>query len=290
MNWRQANRRATLTCSGKPCFHFSFIFRAWLSQVYYDFEFLPLATQILILQSCLALGAIVLSSAFASTSDAVTLGRQKIKPWCQIWPFQKSKELCAPPPHLSLALASAFANHLQVVSPKPAEARVAVAEALRVLTAKPAAWLLEELRVKPALLDDLEPLLRKLRPTLSKGSPVDAYSALLSLQQGQTELKVFCSTFQEAVNKVQLPENARIALLRAALDTTGANLPVWQESPTTLEAAIAALKSYGAPAASHQAREPPTLAALTVVTRGARRQEAPLTSAQDTPVTRYNLV
>lgn len=91
------------------------------------------------------------------------------------------------------------------------------------------------------------------------------------------------------MSKLQLPENARIALLRVALDTTGANLPVWQESPTALEAAIAALKSYGVLTESHQARDPPTLAALTVVTWGARRQDAPLPSAQDTPVTRYNL-
>lgn len=76
-----------------------------------------------------------------------------------------------------------------------------------------ATWLLDILHVTPALLNNLKTLIQLLRPTILKGSLVDAYFTPVSSTKARNNFLIFWKTFQEMNDKVQLLEKARVTLL-----------------------------------------------------------------------------
>ncbi|KAJ9088677.1 hypothetical protein DSO57_1020730 [Entomophthora muscae] len=74
--------------------------------------------------------------------------------------------------------------------------------------------------------------------------PWSSYLSFFCLRQGHQPLGKFLTLFQAAAAEVLLPDPAKLAALKVALDLTGANLPPWSKPALLLSDLIQRLQSF----------------------------------------------
>ncbi|KAJ9090036.1 hypothetical protein DSO57_1006736 [Entomophthora muscae] len=90
----------------------------------------------------------------------------------------------------------------------------------------------------------MSPIAQALDSSLHPATPWPTYLAFLRLRQGNQTLGEFLTIFKAAAAKILLPESAKLAVLKAALDSMGSNLPPWLEPIAMLSELIDSLQDY----------------------------------------------
>ncbi|KAJ9056704.1 hypothetical protein DSO57_1030203 [Entomophthora muscae] len=90
----------------------------------------------------------------------------------------------------------------------------------------------------------MSPMARALDSSLHPATPWPTYLAFLSLKQGNQTLGEFLTIFKAAAAQILLPKSAKLAVLKAALNSTGSNLLPWSEPIATLTELIDNLCNY----------------------------------------------
>ncbi|KAJ9084839.1 hypothetical protein DSO57_1019906 [Entomophthora muscae] len=165
--------------------------------------------------------------------------------WSLDWPaYLFCTSIPAPPAELTCSLSQALGGP-DFFFPGSLEASCCcITDALHQLTGPASCWLVDTLSKHPVLFDNILPMAATLDVSKQPLIPWLSYLSFFCLHQGQQALDNFLTLFQAAAAKVSLPELAKLAALKVALNSTGANLPSWSEPITSLQELILRLQNF----------------------------------------------
>ncbi|KAJ9060030.1 hypothetical protein DSO57_1035188 [Entomophthora muscae] len=165
--------------------------------------------------------------------------------WRLDWPsYLFCGPITAPPAEFTHKLAHALGRPESLFSNSALALRLCINNALCQLPVPACRWLLDTLSKHLALFDNMLPMARALDSSLHPATPWPTYLAFLCLKQGNQTLGEFLTIFKVAAAQILLPESAKLAVLKAVLNSTGSNLPPWLEPIATLTELIDNLCNY----------------------------------------------
>ncbi|KAJ9069530.1 hypothetical protein DSO57_1017689 [Entomophthora muscae] len=201
-----------------------------------------------------AFNAAALSWIFVKWGDSIILTCYQCisNLWRLDWPsYLFCGPITAPPAEFTRKLAHALGGPESLFPNSALALRLCIGNALCQLPVPACCWLLDTLSKHSALFDNMLPMARALDSSLHPATPWPTYLAFLRLRQGNHTLGEFLTIFKAAAAKILLPESAKLAVLKAALDSTGSNLLPWSEPIATLAELIDNLCSYAASDPQH---------------------------------------